>query len=545
MRTTRSALALALALTLATQCARAQISPGELSRAHQNFEGVTNCSQCHESGSEISGAKCLTCHAEIRKQIDAKHGFHFETSRGTCISCHKEHLGKDSRITRFDETQFDHAKSGFALTGKHASTTCDKCHTEKNIKSAEVLKGLAAFPHKTFLGLDQRCISCHTDRHRGSVSTECQSCHNTTTWSVKGLDHSKTKFALGGKHTVVECVKCHEAARKKGPTDPILFEAKPFIDCTPCHASPHGQKFTDKTCRSCHSAEGWSVVKSFNHSQTQFPLIGKHQNIPCVKCHTQMALKKGPAVNLATKEFRDCQPCHNSPHGMGLSSRQCKSCHDAASWSLRPPGPFDHSLTRFALEGKHAAVKCETCHLPRVKSSFAARFMLPFGKCSDCHTDYHKGQFAANYHNDCAQCHTLRGFKPSTFTLEKHAGTTFPLKGSHAAVLCAACHTARNEPDRADVIYTGLSADCESCHQEIHGGQFAKGGKTVCAPCHSTAGWRSLVFNHEVQSSFPLTGAHRGVPCRSCHKEEVIGGKKLVRYKPLSSRCESCHQGVK
>jgi hypothetical protein len=541
----RVAPILVLLLTMAMQSARAQISPGKLSKAHQDLEGVTNCSQCHESGSEISGSKCLTCHAEIKMQIDVKRGFHFENSRGSCITCHKEHLGRDSKITRFEETQFDHAKSGFPLTGKHASIKCEECHAEKNIRSSEVRKGLSVFPHKTFLGLDQRCISCHVDRHRGLVSADCQSCHSANAWAISTFDHSKTKFALAGKHATVECVKCHDGARKKGPTDPILFGAKSYSDCTPCHLSPHGPKLADKTCRSCHGVEGWTIVKSFNHSRTQFPLSGKHQNVPCVKCHTQMETKKGPAVNLATKEFRDCQPCHRSPHGPALSSQQCRSCHETATWSMRAPTTFNHSLTRFALDGKHSRVKCETCHVATGISTFATRYLLAFSKCSDCHSDYHKGQFVLNYGNDCAICHTVRGFKPSTFALDKHSAAKFPLTGSHAAVLCVACHTARNDTARADVQYTGISLDCESCHQEIHGGQFAISGKTSCVPCHSATGWRSLVFNHEVQSSFQLTGAHKGVPCSSCHKEEYFGGKKLVRYKPLASRCESCHRGVK
>jgi uncharacterized paraquat-inducible protein A len=103
------------ALSLMAVCAQVgygQISPGPLSRAHGNLEGITNCVQCHESGSEISGAKCLTCHTEIKSQLDSKKGFHFANSTASCISCHKEHLGADARITRFDEKQFDHARSG-------------------------------------------------------------------------------------------------------------------------------------------------------------------------------------------------------------------------------------------------------------------------------------------------------------------------------------------------------------------------------------------------------------------------------------------------
>ena len=545
-RPMRRAILLISLLVFAPPIVHAQISPGELSRAHQNLEGVTNCSQCHESGAEITGNKCLTCHAEIRKQIEARRGYHFAISASSCVTCHKEHLGRDSKITRFDPSSFDHSKSGFALAGKHALLRCEQCHTEKNIGSQEVRKSLAAFPHTTYIGLEQRCISCHADRHRNTVSTQCQTCHTVNSWTpATGFDHAKSKFALAGKHATVECIKCHEGARKKGPADPVLFTAKSFADCTPCHASPHGPKFADKTCRSCHAPESWSSVRSFNHAVTKFSLSGKHAGVPCVKCHTQMDSKKGAAVNFATKDFRDCQPCHNSPHGPKVSAQQCKTCHESSSWAARNQLAFDHELTRFSLEGKHKTLKCVACHKSTTTAKFADRYLIPFSRCTDCHSDYHEGQFAEKFRNDCSACHGLNGFRPSTFTLQRHSGSAFPLTGSHAAVPCATCHTGGNEIAKSNVKYTGLPVECESCHKDFHRGQFARGGKTTCALCHSPVNWRTLVFNHDIQSSFPLTGAHRGVPCRSCHKEDFSLGEKFVRYKPLSTRCESCHQGEK
>ena len=526
--------------------AQAQISPGELSRAHMNLDGLTNCSQCHESGAEITGNKCLTCHTEIRKQLDAKEGFHFANSASSCVTCHKEHLGRDSKITKFDETSFEHAKSGFTLAGKHAAVRCDQCHSEKNIRSAEVLKSLTTFPHKTYLGLDRKCVSCHADRHGGTVSVQCQTCHTLNSWiPATAFEHSRAKFVLAGKHAPVECMKCHEGIRKKAATDLVLFTSKPFADCAPCHTSPHGLKFADKTCRSCHAAESWTSVRSFNHAATKFPLIGKHANTPCVKCHTQMESKMRAKVNFATKDFRDCKPCHDSPHSSKLAAQECRSCHKTASWTEHPQTAFDHSLTRFKLAGKHSTVKCENCHKPAAKVKFAERYLIAFDRCLDCHTDYHKGQFVEEFKSECSACHIVDGFKPSTFTASNHAKSAFPLNGAHAAVPCAECHTPRNGIARSDVQYKGVPADCESCHKDVHSQQFARNGKTVCAACHSQTSWHVLVFNHDIQSSFSLTGAHKGVPCGTCHKEDLTLGGKFVRYKPLSARCESCHQGVK
>jgi hypothetical protein len=607
-------------VVLCTQISRAQISPGELSKPHEGLEGVTNCTQCHESGREISGAKCLTCHTEIQDQISSKRGFHFSSSTSNCVSCHKEHLGRDAHITKFDETRFDHTKTGFLLAGKHGTVKCEQCHAEKNITKSEVKKNLAAHPHKTFLGLDQRCVSCHVDRHRGTVSQDCQSCHSVNGWSPAAtFDHGKAKFALVGKHKTTECTKCHTDAVKKGSSSPILFSAKEFKDCKPCHTSPHGSKFADKTCQSCHTPEGWKIVASFNHAQTKFPLTGKHSNVLCAKCHTEMAAKEKGTLAFKTKEFTDCKPCHTSSHNPKFASLECKSCHVTTSWATRSSQPFDHSLTKYKLEGKHAAVACEKCHKDNGNSTFAAKFLIRHDKCADCHTDYHKGQFTKKFGDDCAQCHTERSFVPSTFTFARHAESRLPLKGAHTAVPCNDCHkrTGQKEPifrlenTRCDgchadkhngqfakemaqlscgrchstkewkmssfdhsntrfrlvgrhlfvscagchketvvngvksVQYLGLPVDCQSCHRDIHANQFAKGGITDCTPCHTPNGWHSLLFNHESQSAFQLTGAHKNVPCRSCHKEERIGDQTIVRFKPISSKCESCHQGGK
>jgi hypothetical protein len=613
-------LLLIAAVCLLPRLSMAQLSPGELSKAHAPLEGISNCSQCHESGQEISGVKCLACHGEIKKEIDAKHGYHFLSSGNTCITCHKEHLGKDAKITQFDEARFDHSKSGFALAGKHGTLKCEQCHTDKFIVSADVRKVLKDHPHKTFLGLEQRCSSCHADRHKGTVSQECQTCHTTNGWKpATSFDHGKAKFVLVGKHKPIECAKCHGEMSTKAPGESVLFSTKGFSDCKPCHASPHGSKFADKTCKSCHSAEGWKVVAAFNHSDTRYPLLGKHLSVACEKCHVEMGVKKGQNIDFKTRAFADCKPCHDTPHRSSFGDRQCKACHTPTAWFSLAAGPFDHTFTKYTLKGKHVSLQCDKCHkqTPQ-KPTFVRRFFIPYGKCLDCHTDYHKGQFTKKYADDCALCHTENSYKPSSFSLKSHSDTRFPLKGAHAAVLCNECHkksgqteavfafvSVRCESCHADkhngqfnkfmadsgcarchstsdwktvsfdhvstkfqlvgkhlavrcsdchreqiaagvkrVVYQGVATECQSCHKDVHAGQFAQGGESKCASCHSPIAWRTLLFNHETQSVFQLTGAHKNVPCRSCHKEEKVLEQKIVRYKPLPTKCETCHQGV-
>ena len=56
----------------------AQISPGELSSAHSNLEGMSNCTKCHSLGSQIGNKECLNCHTEIKKLIDTKKRIPFD-----------------------------------------------------------------------------------------------------------------------------------------------------------------------------------------------------------------------------------------------------------------------------------------------------------------------------------------------------------------------------------------------------------------------------------------------------------------------------------
>src|SRR5512139_3281734 len=79
-----------------------QFSPGELSKAHAKFEGISQCTRCHEVGNEIDGTKCLSCHEEISTALNAKKGFHYRVSHQRCVTCHKEHLGKEARTYQFD-----------------------------------------------------------------------------------------------------------------------------------------------------------------------------------------------------------------------------------------------------------------------------------------------------------------------------------------------------------------------------------------------------------------------------------------------------------
>ena len=191
-------------LTCTPGLSLAQISPGELSQAHQNLEGMAHCTACHAMGKAIADENCLTCHGELAARIKAGTGLHSQFAERTCVSCHKEHHGRDFDLLRLDRASFDHRMTGFALGGRHGSLQCEKCHQAAKIRAADVRKNAGLLASGTFLGLSTDCASCHRDPHHGKFGSTCTTCHSDAAWKpVTGFDHSKTRFPLTGRQSLI------------------------------------------------------------------------------------------------------------------------------------------------------------------------------------------------------------------------------------------------------------------------------------------------------------------------------------------------------
>jgi hypothetical protein len=140
--------------------ALAQISPGPLARAHQSLEGTSKCVTCHNFGIASRGLKCLECHTEIARRVEAHTGYHSRAynvspSQADCARCHQEHNGRQYAITKLDRgKKYDHrALTGFALEGKHATLDCEQCHAPNHIAASARAEIKVKDLKKTFLGL--------------------------------------------------------------------------------------------------------------------------------------------------------------------------------------------------------------------------------------------------------------------------------------------------------------------------------------------------------------------------------------------------------
>ncbi len=535
--------------------AYAQLSPGELQQSHANLEGIENCTRCHERGQQLNPQRCLNCHTVLYDRIKKNQGLHSRAEYKSCGNCHIEHQGRTTALIFWPNGQdkFDHQLTGYPLQGKHAALQCRSCHTSGHIEEIDRLRQQKIDPDRTFLGLTQECLSCHRDEHRGQLQKDCLKCHTLAGWSpATGFDHARTDFALSGLHQQVVCVKCHQRIQDSkfpGDTDFLRFTGLEYDACKRCHRDVHQNKFGNE-CQRCHSTSGWKNVSltQFNHDSTDFALRGRHASVPCQQCHL-------PGKPLKISRYTRCSDCHSDYHQGQFASRDrqgaCEECHTVAGFQPANFTVTDHQKTAYTLAGAHLAVPCNLCHKKIVNDHGGQSIQFRFAStnCQSCHTDIHQGT-VAEYLNKissqtglsgCEYCHTVLSWKTVNYD---HSQTGFTLTGRHLAVTCNRCHQPRNNENRPEQIsFKSLSAQCANCHQDIHLGQFNAdvSGHVPCQKCHTPADWRSLQFDHNRDSRFPLQGAHQAVACDRCHPTAITADRKYIRYKPLDSSCKTCH----
>jgi len=242
-----------------------------------------------------------------------------------------------------------------------------------------------------------------------------------------------------------------------------------------------------------------------------------------------------------------CTDCHLDYHQGQFAEagiiRDCAECH-----TVQEPFTFttftidDHQQASFPLAGAHAATPCFACHVSeeRWDFEFASASLNGFAevRCVTCHDDIHEGLISAAFYpaQDCRQCHLPEKWSTVSFD---HTLTAWPLLGAHEEVACADCHfNVREGSGTLGQFFQNRSTNCESCHQNPHGDQFAVAGTTACASCHDMDDWVPSGFDHDA-TDFPLTGKHAEVSCGACHTERSTDG--LVLYQLDRFACIDCH----
>ncbi len=516
-------------LLLQASLSNAQLSPGELSKAHAHLEGMGNCTQCHVLNEKETTSKCLKCHVEIQQFIDQGKGYHSsrEVKGKKCASCHGEHFGLNFEITRFDKDKFNHELSGYKLEGKHSELDCAKCHNKELI-----VNKISQKKEGTYLGLGTECLSCHPDFHQNTLSNNCLSCHNQEAFRpAPGFDHAQSDFPLIGKHQKVDCAKCHKTTIKNGK-EFQQFSNVEHSNCTSCHEDIHKNKFGND-CRKCHDEFSFTQVKgmdNFNHDRTNFPLIGKHQNVDCKSCH------KGSLTQPIN--HNRCSNCHTDYHKGQFAkhgvSPDCGECHTINGFTPTNYTLEKHNSSAFPLEGSHMATPCFACH----KTDEGWNFSFNDKSCTQCHQNNHENVLADKYlmSGSCKNCHSVTAWNEILFD---HNQTNYKLQGKHQEVACRSCHFSETESGISQQ-FAGVQKSCENCHTDEHHKQFLQDGKNDCERCHVFASWKPEKFDHN-NARFVLDGEHANLDCISCHKPTDGLIQNYIIYKFNDVSCASCH----
>ena len=511
-----------------------QISPGDLCNAHASLDGMSNCTSCHKFGEKIANDKCLACHKEIGTRIAKNKGYHSssEVVQKNCISCHSDHHGRTFKIIRFDKDKFDHNQTGFKLEGVHAKKECANCH-----KTAFITDPDPAIKKKsiTYLGLTNECYGCHEDPHKKTLTNNCSKCHTNEAFKpASKFDHAKAKFPLKGKHSSVECIKCHKINVVEGKNFQ-QFSGLQFTSCVNCHNDVHKNQF-GPNCVQCHSEESFKTIKGigkFDHSKTGYPLTGLHQAVGCKLCHKVSLTTPMPHSN--------CTDCHKDYHKGEFSGSgkvtDCIKCHSVDGFKSSSYSIEQHSLSGFKLEGAHLATPCFQCH----KKEKDWKFRGIGKKCIDCHKNIHLNLMESKYLPDynCEGCHNVNTWSDIKFD---HNRTTFRLEGKHTDQSCRQCHF-KPGVDGSSSIQNFASlktSGCTECHSDIHHNQFAVDYKNDCAKCHGFSNWKPEKFDHN-NSRFKLDGSHIKVLCIKCHKTITEGETSYSNYKLKDIKCAACH----
>jgi hypothetical protein len=257
----------------------------------------------------------------------------------------------------------------------------------------------------------------------------------------------------------------------------------------------------------------------------------------CGNCHKRFDRAAQAALCAAChKDVGADVTSHRGFHGRQREP-QCRACHtDHKGRQARivqlDEGAFDHGQADFALGGAHLKLECRSCHRPGAKHRDAA------SDCVACHRkdDKHKGSLG----RDCGSCHVDGAWKTVRFDHDK---TKFPLRGSHIAPPCEACHKSERFAD--------TSRECVACHRkdDVHKGRFG----ARCESCHDDRKWKPAArFDHDRDTRYPLRAKHRTLKCETCHRgllfQEKLQTACLACHRrddvhrgALGVRCESCH----
>lgn len=226
----------------------------------------------------------------------------------------------------------------------------------------------------------------------------------------------------------------------------------------------------------------------------------------------------------------------------------------AVSEELSSPGPLGsalHFLNQMAEPGPLARAHA---HLDNDASCIQCHDTdegVPDGACLACHAVVAERRVQrAGWHGltegRCVECHTDHvsreaDIMPFDHMAFNHERAVFRLEGAHRDLECAQCHVEHASPESGGWQFLGLAQACAACHESPHRDALA----AECRQCHGQERWEDVRdFDHERDTAFALTGAHRALECSACHGDDLTFAAHGIDSAAVTAafRCSACHE---
>jgi hypothetical protein len=283
---------------------------------------------------------------------------------------------------------------------------------------------------------------------------------------------------------------------------------------------------------------------NFDHTTTGFPLDGQHVTVKCEQCHLNGTFEGTP---------RACNLCH--VQGNLRSAVYMPAKHIPLESKAFQAADCDRCHTTNAFQGAHfvhasvspsnmSGVTCLSCHNnyfqtgvpsqghPQTNATGGAALSLP-----------ESGSTASNG-TSCDQCHTTGSFSSQFMT--------FPNGHIPTTLACQACHSAGYGVGLTQMVHTGITGNCTSCHAA---------DAPATAPLqftmsYGTAGGTAVVVkptsqNYHLPTSAPPTHFTTSFSCNQCHTTPsapmlataaaagFAGG--VMNHTGITNGCATCH----
>jgi cytochrome c nitrite reductase small subunit len=363
-----------------------------------------------------SSSFCGSCHNMKPEAETWKASSH---SQIACKECHiqegvvnyaKAKLNGLKQVVDYTSNNYE-APIAMKVGKEIPNETCEKCHDMKtrNVTTEDDI----IIPHDKHLAKNIKCVTCHYDVVHGDVSDR------GVTYKS---DYDKWNDALG-----------------KQMMSDVKFTQPKMEDCIKCHEA----RKVSTACKTCHS----TGMKPKSHNDPNF--------------------MKGEHGQLAEKDIKKCNSCHQYMSDTPIKDMKTKSASDQfLNTGKAKEGTI--SVQDYAKENTF----CSKCHSKKPASHDS--------KWINAH-----GSAANTNKQECLTCHSDKSATTSnSITSNGLVSNSIPTVTAGAAPACTSCHPAihagKDYKSHHPIDLTGVtkpSATCYTCH-----------AKSTCITCHKEDG---------------------------------------------------------